>query len=58
MPSTLSWAEWRTILTNTQLPAMVLDLPAIRRNLQRIIDNIATETVAVRLFVPELPVPP
>ena len=36
---------------------MVFDRATIGRNVQRIMESIATETVAVRLFVPELPCP-
>jgi D-serine deaminase-like pyridoxal phosphate-dependent protein len=57
MSSTHNWTEWRTLLEGVSLPAIVVDQAALRANIRSLVEEIASDTVALRLFAPDLPCP-
>jgi len=57
MAATPSWTDWCTLLDGKELPAIVVDLEAMRSNLRTLLESIQSDTLALRLFTPDLPCP-
>ena len=57
MSPTNNWTEWRARLADVDLPALIVDLDALRTNMSALISEIQSDSIALRIMANEIPCP-